>query len=66
LIESINLGRSLALTTTGEVVPITNMFDMDGDDTNDPAEAVAITAGPTASGEWLSDAVTNFNFNTKH
>jgi LDH2 family malate/lactate/ureidoglycolate dehydrogenase len=41
-IEAINLGRRLALTDTGEQLPITDMFDEDGDETDDPDKAVAV------------------------
>lgn len=32
--------------TDGTVAPVTHMFDFEGDDTDDPAEAVAFVAGP--------------------
>ena len=36
-------------------VPITNMMDVDGDDTNIPEEACAIV-GPLPKGRWLASA----------
>jgi hypothetical protein len=41
-IEAINLGRRLALTDTGEQLPITDMFDEDGDRTDNPDKVVAV------------------------
>lgn len=66
-IESVNLGRRLALVE-GSVVPITTMIDEWGDNTDNPAEAVSFVAGPH-KGIWLTDLVSSFDFNksiTKH
>lgn len=38
------------------------MLDSFGDETDNPAEAVAIVAGPTAEGKWISDDVSTFEF----
>lgn len=57
-VVSVNLGRREALLSDGRVVPVTNMLDADGDDTEDPAEAVGFVSG--AGSEWFVDAVSDF------
>lgn len=42
-----------------QAVPITNMFDIDGDETDDPFVACSIVAGPTRDGEWIACTVTD-------
>ncbi len=57
-VQSINIGRRLALLTTGQTLPITTLFDAEGDTTEDPAEAVAFAAGQ--GGMWFSGAVAHY------
>lgn len=57
-IYSINLERRLALLDDDAVVPITNMFDADGVDTDDPAEAFTFVCGRHDC--WLSAKVGDF------
>ena len=37
----------------GEVLPVTNMFDVNGDETSDPDDAATIVA-PMPDGNWLA------------
>lgn len=55
-IEAINLGRKLALTDDGVQLPITDMFDEDGDTTDDldKVAAVVIKASETM---WIVEHV---------
>jgi hypothetical protein len=57
-VASVNLSRRLAVLTDGETVPVTQMFDADGDDTDDPAQAAAFVAG--RPGKWFSCATKVF------
>ena len=43
-----------ALLETNELVPVTNMYDLWGDETDDESEAVAAVAGPTLEGKWVA------------
>lgn len=52
-VAMINVTQGVALTEDGQILPITNSYDEDGDDC-DPAEAVACVAGPDKDGLWLS------------
>ena len=63
-IQSVNLGRRLALTQDNQILNITKMIDEFGDDTDDPAEAVSFVAGPTSSGQWIAEEVGSFDFGT--
>lgn len=51
--SAINLEARKMLLDNGVIVPITNMFDGEGRDTDDPDEAVSIVAGDDAQG-WYS------------
>lgn len=65
-VEAINLGRRLALLTSGEVVSISSFFDGDGDETLDPSATLAFTLR-LPSGMWYSGAVSDFqNPPTRH
>jgi LDH2 family malate/lactate/ureidoglycolate dehydrogenase len=57
-IQALNIPQRLALLSDGSTVPITNLFDALGDETTDPAEAVAFVCG--RSGHWLCDLIANF------
>lgn len=63
MLEAVNLRQRLALTETQEVVPITNLIDAFGDDTDIVEEAVAFVCGPTSEGHWISDDIATYNFN---
>ncbi len=43
-----------ALLQTNELVPVTNMYDLWGNDTDDESEAVSAVAGPTLEGKWIA------------
>lgn len=60
-VVSINLGRKLAMMDDGHICQIVAMFDLDGDDTEDPGEAVGFSCGPTSEGKWVSDVVETFS-----
>lgn len=57
-VVSVNLGRREALLSDGRVVPVTNLLDADGKDTDDAAEAVGFVSG--AGSEWFVDLVSDF------
>ncbi len=46
--------RREAVTEDGQVLPITNMIDRFGDDTDDVDDAVTCVAGPDRDGRWLT------------
>ena len=43
-----------ALLETNELIPVTNMYDLWGEDTDDLEEAVSAVAGPTLEGKWVA------------
>lgn len=51
MIEAVNLTARTALTDDGEAIPITQMLDANGDQTEAPSEAVAVVAG--RFGQWF-------------
>lgn len=57
-VVSVNLGWREALLSDGRVVPVTNMLNADGEDTEDVAEAVGFVSG--AGSEWFVDLVSDF------
>lgn len=60
-VEAVNRSLALAVTNSGETVPITNWFIGDGGDCPcDPDEADQCVAGPLKSGGWLRIDLTNF------
>lgn len=59
---SVSLGQRLAMLTDGQIIPITNMLDCDGDDTDEPSEARAFVAGPDANGKWHEDSLDTYGF----
>ncbi len=50
-IAYVDLGGMFVLLNNGETLPITNMFDADGDEC-DPDEAVSVVAGADGLGWW--------------
>lgn len=43
--------------SNGDIVPITNLFDEAGDDTDDFARCVRVVAGPMQNGRWIATLV---------
>lgn len=61
-----NLGLRVAMTRSGVTVPITQMFDADGDETEDPSECVTFI-GPLPNGQWYTEINADFmNVATVH
>lgn len=58
-LTTVNLEQRLAVLDDGRSVPVTNLIDRFGDDTNDPAEAVGFVAG--AGREWFADSVAEYS-----
>lgn len=51
-LRSANLFGRFAVLTDDQVLPITNMFDAYGEDTDNPEEVVKIVVGPSDDGKW--------------
>lgn len=51
LIEYLNLDTRTALVDN-HPTPVANMFDCDGEETDDPDRAIAVVLGPLADGKW--------------
>lgn len=51
-VASVNREDETCCCTNGELIPITNWFDEEGDDC-DPEDAITCVAGPMANGKWL-------------
>ena len=52
-VACVNCEKRVAITEDGQELPVTNLFDSDGDEC-EPDEAVACVAGPDKDGLWLS------------
>ena len=57
IIETIDLAGGCVYLDTGEEVPITNMFDIDGEATSDRDRVMSIVAGPMKNGFWLASHI---------
>lgn len=57
-IQALHVASRTAILTDGATVPITNLFDAWGDETDDSAEAVSFVCG--AGNVWLSDRLDSF------
>lgn len=51
-VEAANWFTRLAVLSDGAAVPVTNLFDADGEETEDPDEAVTFVAGE--GGRWFT------------
>lgn len=60
----INVSQRLVITTDGRVLPITNMFDCQGEETDDADLAVSAVAGEEDC--WFSFLLSNFVPTTIH
>ena len=49
------MSDAVTLLIDGEAVPVTHLFDADGDEVATWAEAVKFVAGPLPNGQWLAD-----------
>lgn len=65
-IIAISLAGRDALLDDDRRVPITNLFDEFGEETDSNELAVKFVAGPTATGKWLVDWVENFSQSGVH
>jgi hypothetical protein len=61
-IHAINLHRRMAVLTDGSYVPITNLIDCAGMDTDNPDEAVTFVAG--AKTTWRVGLIRDFSEKT--
>ena len=50
---SVCLSDRLVVQDTGWAMPITNMFDIDGDETESIEDVCSIVAGPTQDDQWM-------------
>lgn len=53
-ITSVDMSARVARLDTGENIPVTNMFDARGEETDDPNIARRVVAGPCADGNWYA------------
>lgn len=51
---------TIILLIDDQSVPVTNMYDEDGDEVASWEEAVTFVAGPFADGTWLNAEVANY------
>lgn len=61
-VAAINVRQGLAMADDGRALKITNMFDEDGDETDDPAAAVVLVI-MAAADEWIVVHVDEFSSN---
>jgi hypothetical protein len=57
-VHTLNVSGRQAILTDGRVVPITNLFDACGEETDDLDEAVSFVCGE--GDEWFSDLLSSF------
>jgi hypothetical protein len=58
-VQALNVSARLALLSDGTTVPITDLFDAGGANTENPAEAVGFVCG--AGGFWICDLISSFD-----
>lgn len=58
-VSSANLTKRIAVLTDGRVVPVTNLFDAEGNDVTEPDDAVSFVCGEGST--WLACAVEDFD-----
>lgn len=63
-IQALSLSQRLAFLTDGSAVPITNLFDAWGEETDALEQAVSFVCG--AGRVWLSDRLDRFETVTVH
>lgn len=56
---AINRSEALFLNEDGEVMPITDWYDIDADPCDEP-DALAAVAGPDSKGRWYTLALSEF------
>lgn len=57
---AIHLSLGQALLSDDSLLPITRMFDKDGEPTTDTAKAISVVAGPDDHGSYWSARVSDF------
>ncbi len=57
-VDALKTFARLALLSDGSTVPVTNLYDADGNETDDPNEAATFVAGE--GDKWFSGAVSDF------
>ncbi len=57
-IDAIHLEQLQALLDTGVIVPITNLFDAEGDETDSPDDAISFVAG--CDNLWVAGIVADY------
>lgn len=60
LVAAVNLRLRIVILDGDEIIPITNMIDCDGEETNDHEECVSFVAGPTPDGGWITDLASSY------
>jgi hypothetical protein len=61
-IVAVNLEKGLAFLDDGTAVPVTNMFDSDGQDTDDFTESASFVAGPGPGGQWWTERTSDYRW----
>lgn len=64
-VVAVNLEMRRALLSTGSVVPVTDMFDADGDETEELSEVRIFVCGEEASG-WFTCDMREFEWRRMH
>ena len=63
-VEAINVWRKLALLNTGDTIPV-SLRDEDGDETEDPEDAVSFTTDYIAGVGSLEGHLSSFTFSKR-
>ena len=63
---AVNLSDGRVLLSDEQTVPIDQMMDDEGDDTDDPHVAVCVIAGPDQAGQWWLIALSEYEEVTLH
>lgn len=59
-ITAVNRAVAVAMTDTGQTIPVTNWLDCDGDEYA-PKDAVVAVAGPDDQGHWYAIDLSHFD-----
>lgn len=53
-VAAVNFHQRIAIMDDDSIIPMTNMYDDDGEECDDPDEAASAVLGPDVNGRWYT------------